>query len=159
MISVKNSTKHDLQNELTWFILHIFKLYRKSLKRVKISILGTKYLKVRALTASDRIGCYTVLDATVGEENRYSVDWLTDIFFNFCLQTATHNNVLGIKQIHAKILLQNYFSDRMHPNEFLKDSQIWYYNSCFHWVWSGNANKNQSKLFSPLNSVKYMFPW
>jgi len=40
------------------------------------------------------------------------------------LQTATRNNVLGIKQIHAKMLLQNYFSDRMHPNEFLKDSQI-----------------------------------
>ena len=49
MVSVKNRTEHDLQNKLKWFILHIFKLFRKSLKTVKRSNLGTKFLKVRAL--------------------------------------------------------------------------------------------------------------
>jgi len=42
--------------------------------------------------------------------------------FNVCLQTPTRNNGLGIK-IRAKILPPNYFSDRMHPNQFVKDSQ------------------------------------
>ena len=32
MVSLENRTKHDLHNKLKWFILHIFKLFRKSLK-------------------------------------------------------------------------------------------------------------------------------
>ena len=43
-ISVENRTKHDLQNKLKWFILHIFKLSRKSVKRSKSSNLGAKSL-------------------------------------------------------------------------------------------------------------------
>jgi len=39
MISDKNITKHDLQNIMKWFILHIFKLFRKFLKNL---LIGTK---------------------------------------------------------------------------------------------------------------------
>jgi len=41
MINFRNRTKYDLQNELKWFISHIFILFQKSLKRVKNSNLGT----------------------------------------------------------------------------------------------------------------------
>jgi len=39
MINVKNVTKHDLQNKVKWFILHIFKLFRKFLKN---PLIGSK---------------------------------------------------------------------------------------------------------------------
>jgi len=39
MISVKNITKHDLQNIMKWFILHIFELLRKP---PKIPLIETK---------------------------------------------------------------------------------------------------------------------
>ena len=49
MINVKNRTKYHLQNKLKQFISHIFILFRKSLKGLISSNLGTKSLKVRAL--------------------------------------------------------------------------------------------------------------
>jgi len=49
------------------------------------------------------------------------------------LQTPTPNNGLGIK-IRAKILPPNYFSDHMHPNQFVKDSQKWHHNSYCYWT-------------------------
>jgi len=39
MISVKNRSKHDLQNKLKLVISHIFKLFRKSLNWVKSYLL------------------------------------------------------------------------------------------------------------------------
>jgi len=49
MINVKNVTEHDLQNKVKWFILHIFKLFRKFLKN---PLIGTKVFYYCTLLAS-----------------------------------------------------------------------------------------------------------